>query len=175
MWWEEFEKRFTKAFTTYVKKEGRVVHLEDMKLRTLLSKIKADFLKPTTASIETELTAIPMAMTYSRALLLFRNEVSKIHPPQMNNRSTRRNINQVDTGRGRGPGRDTGRGGRGYRGGYSSGRGSYQGGYGRGGHGGRGGRGEPRKTRNDSTIITLTDGQKVEYHASFNFPDWQFA
>eukprot|EP00978_Attheya_sp_CCMP212_P018783 scaffold51871_cov72-Attheya_sp.AAC.1 len=28
-----------------------------MKLRTLLSKIKADFLKPTKASIETELTA----------------------------------------------------------------------------------------------------------------------
>eukprot|EP00978_Attheya_sp_CCMP212_P003961 scaffold8437_cov60-Attheya_sp.AAC.1 len=93
----------------------------------------------------------------------------------MNNRNTRRNINQVDSGRGRGPGRDTGRGGRGYRGGYSSGRGSYQGGYGRGGRSGRGGRGEPRKTRNDSTIITLTDGQKVEYHASFNFPDWQFA
>eukprot|EP00978_Attheya_sp_CCMP212_P029763 scaffold106891_cov62-Attheya_sp.AAC.1 len=101
MWWEEFEKCLTKAFTTYVKKEGRVVHLEDMKLRTLLSKIKADLLKPIKASIETELTAIPMAMTYSRAL-------------------TRRNINQVDSGRGRGPGREAGRGGRGYRGGYSS-------------------------------------------------------
>eukprot|EP00978_Attheya_sp_CCMP212_P045519 scaffold349708_cov59-Attheya_sp.AAC.1 len=75
----------------------------------------------------------------------------------MNNRSTHRNINQVDSGRGRGPGRDASRGGRGYRGGNSSGRGSYQGGYSRGGHGGRGGRGEPRKTRNDSTIITLTD------------------
>eukprot|EP00978_Attheya_sp_CCMP212_P011988 scaffold29703_cov31-Attheya_sp.AAC.1 len=49
MWWEEFEKRLTNAFTTYVKKEGRVVHSEDMKLRTLLSKIKADFLKPTKA------------------------------------------------------------------------------------------------------------------------------
>eukprot|EP00978_Attheya_sp_CCMP212_P023203 scaffold70488_cov59-Attheya_sp.AAC.5 len=101
MWWEDFEKRLTKAFTTYVKKEGRIVHSEDMKLRTLLSKIKADFLKPTKASIEMELTAIPMVMTYSRALLLFRNEVSKVHPPQMNNRSTRRNINQVDSGRGR--------------------------------------------------------------------------
>eukprot|EP00978_Attheya_sp_CCMP212_P000984 scaffold2058_cov57-Attheya_sp.AAC.1 len=99
MWWEEFEKRLTRVFTTYVKKEARVVHSEDMKLRTLLSKIKADFLKPTKASIETELTAIPMVMTYSRALLWFRNEVSKIHPPQMNNQSTCRNINQVDSGR----------------------------------------------------------------------------
>eukprot|EP00978_Attheya_sp_CCMP212_P043129 scaffold275854_cov51-Attheya_sp.AAC.3 len=47
MWWEEFEKRLTKtkAFTTYVKKEGRMVHSEDMKLRMLLSKIKANFLK----------------------------------------------------------------------------------------------------------------------------------
>jgi hypothetical protein len=68
-----------------------------------------------------------MVMTYSRALLLFRNEVSKIHPPQMNNRSTRHNVNQVDSGRGRGSGRDTGRGGRGYHGGYSGGRGSSQG------------------------------------------------
>eukprot|EP00978_Attheya_sp_CCMP212_P040310 scaffold218622_cov31-Attheya_sp.AAC.2 len=118
MWWEEFEKRLTRAFTAYVKKEGRVVHSEDMKLRTLLSKIKANFLKPTKASIETELTAIPMVMTYSRALLLFWNEVSKVHPPQMNNRSTRRNINQVDSGRGRGTGRDNGQG-RGYRGGNS--------------------------------------------------------
>eukprot|EP00978_Attheya_sp_CCMP212_P042444 scaffold258611_cov49-Attheya_sp.AAC.2 len=145
-----------------------------MKLRTLLSKIKADFLKPTRASIETELTAIPMVMTYSRALLLFRNEVSKVHPPQMNNRSTCHNINQVNSGRGKGTGRDNGRG-RGCRGGNSGGRGSYQGGYGRGGRGGRGGQGEPRKTRNDSTIITLADGQKVEYHASFNFSDWQYA
>eukprot|EP00978_Attheya_sp_CCMP212_P037579 scaffold178764_cov38-Attheya_sp.AAC.1 len=120
MWWEEFEKRLTRAFTsTYVKKEGRVVHSEDMKLRTLVSKIKANFLRPTKASIETELTAIPMVMTYSRALLLFRNEVSNVHPPQMNNRSTRRSINQVDSGRGRrGTGRDNGRG-RGYRGGNS--------------------------------------------------------
>eukprot|EP00978_Attheya_sp_CCMP212_P014772 scaffold37804_cov62-Attheya_sp.AAC.6 len=193
MWWEEFEKRLTKVFTTYVKKEGRIVHSEDMKLKMLLSKIKADFLKPTKASIETELTAIPMVMTYSRALLLeltaipmvmtysralllFRNEVSKIHPPHMNNRNTRCNINQADCGRGRGAGRDNGRGGRGYHGGYSGGCGSYQEGYGRGaGRGGRGGRREPRKTRDDSTIITLTNGQKVEYHASFNFPDWQYA
>eukprot|EP00978_Attheya_sp_CCMP212_P044035 scaffold298303_cov39-Attheya_sp.AAC.1 len=35
MWWEEFKKRLTKAFTTYLKKEGRVVHSEDMKLRTI--------------------------------------------------------------------------------------------------------------------------------------------
>eukprot|EP00978_Attheya_sp_CCMP212_P041012 scaffold230055_cov72-Attheya_sp.AAC.1 len=81
-----------------------------MKLRTLLSKIKADFLKPTKASIETELTAIPMVMTYSRSLLMFHNKVSKVHPPQMNNRSTSRNtINQVDRGRGRGAGHDNGR------------------------------------------------------------------
>ena len=26
------------------------------------------------------------------------------------------------------------------------------------------------KTRTDSSIITLSDGQKIEYHPSFNFP-----
>jgi transcription elongation GreA/GreB family factor len=67
---------------------------------------------------------------------------------------TRRNINEVGRGRGRG-----GRFAR-----------SQQGGRGRGGRGGRGNnRNRPQKTRNDSTYITLQDGQEIEYHASFHF------
>jgi hypothetical protein len=95
-----------------------------------------------------------MTVTYDQALALFRNMVNQKHPPQMNaaNNRTRRKINEVTPGgRGR-SGRDGyGRGGRGGR------------------HGGRGGRGVT-KTRNDSRMISLTDGTQVEYHASFNFP-----
>ncbi|KAI2511631.1 hypothetical protein MHU86_2697 [Fragilaria crotonensis] len=94
-----------------------------------------------------------MSVTYDQALALFRNMVNQKHPPQMNatHNRTRRNINEVTTGRGRSSGRGGhGRGGRGGR------------------HGGRGGRGT--KTRTDSRMITLTDGTQIEYHASFNFP-----
>ena len=37
-------------------------------------------------------------------------------------------------------------------------------------HGGRGRGNWVYKTRSDSSIITLTDGQKIEYHPSFSFP-----
>ena len=47
MWWIEFERRINLAFQTYVKKEGRVVHLDEMKLRTLLKKVKCEWLDPT--------------------------------------------------------------------------------------------------------------------------------
>ena len=43
MWWSEFEKRLTRAFNAYVKREGRIVHSDSMKIRMLLDKIKADF------------------------------------------------------------------------------------------------------------------------------------
>ena len=152
MWWSEFEKRLTRAFNAYVKREGRIVHSDSMKIRMLIDKIKADFLTPTKAQLEIELSRTPMSVTYDQALALFRNMVNQKHPPQMNatHNRTRRNINEVTSGRGR----------------------SGRGGYGRGGrggrHGGRGGRGT--KTRTDSRMITLTDGSQIEYHASFNFP-----
>ncbi|KAI2500086.1 Reverse transcriptase (RNA-dependent DNA polymerase) [Fragilaria crotonensis] len=157
MWWSEFEKRLTRAFNAYVKREGRVVHSDSMKIRMLIDKIKADFLTPTKAQLEIELSRFPMTMTYEQAIALFRNMVNQKHPPQMNAASNRvrRSINETNTGRG--------------------GRGHGRGGFGRGGRGGRnpgrGGRGgQPRQTRSDSRFITLTDGTQIEYHASFSFP-----
>ena len=150
MWWSEFEKRLTRAFNAYVKREGRVVHSDSMKIRMLVDKIKADFLTPTKAQLEIELSRIPMTITYEQSLALFRNMVNQKHPPQMGtvqNRA-RRHVNEVSTG---------GRGSRG------------RGGFGRGGKGGRG-RGGGQQTRTDSRMITLTDGSQIEYHASFNFP-----
>ena len=32
MWWSEFEKRLTRAFNAYVKREGRIVHSDSMKI-----------------------------------------------------------------------------------------------------------------------------------------------
>jgi hypothetical protein len=70
------------------------------------------------------------------------------------NHRTRRQVNEVTSGRGGGS-RGRGGGGRGGRGGR---------------HGGRGNRGSARQTRSDSRMITLTDGTQIEYPASFNFP-----
>jgi hypothetical protein len=155
MWWEEFEKQITSAFITYNKRENRVVHSPEMKLRILLQKVTADFLVPVKAGIGIELARIPMMMTYEQALAAFRNEVNRKFFPQMSSTTkARRIINKVGIGRGRG-----GRFGR-----------ANHGGCGRGGRGGRGNRGRPAKKRSDSSYITLSDGQEVEYHASFHFP-----
>ena len=40
MWWAMFEQRLNSAFQTYFKLEGHIVHSDEIKLRTLLDKIK---------------------------------------------------------------------------------------------------------------------------------------
>ena len=149
MWWDEFERQLTNAFTTYDKREGRVVYSNNMKLRLLVDKISADFMKEVKAGISIELTKQPMTMTYKIALAAFQNEVNRQHPPQMSqNTRVRRSVREINQG-GRFGGRGRGRG--------------------RGGRGGRSGRGT-KQTRTDSSFITLTDGTRIEYHPSFNFP-----
>lgn len=158
MWWEEFERRLQEAFIAYNKKENRVVHSNEMKLRLLMDKVNADFLAQIRASLTVEISKIPMLLTYEEAMASFRSEVNRKFPPQVgSNTRTRRSVQatqSMPTPAGRGRGRGFSRGGRG-----SPGRGQ-----------GRGGRGQVRLTRNDSTIITLTDGKQIEYHPSFNFP-----
>ena len=153
MWWDEFERN--EAFISYDKKELRVVHSNEMKLRILIKKIGADFLANTKAGIGIELAKPIVTMTYEQALTSFRNEVNTKHPPGLSHKyKSKRNINEIESGnrpRGRGRGRSGGRGGR-------------------GGRGDRGGYGRPKRTRDDSSYITLTDGREIEYHPSFRFP-----
>lgn len=159
MWWDEFERQLTYAFTSYDKREGRQVHSNEMKLRILVSKIKADFLAATKAALNIELARHPLIMTYELALVTIRNAVRAKYPATMDSHQvTRRNVREVyrKDPKGRGHG-GHGRGG------------------GRGGGRGRGGRGEPHRTRNDSEIITLKDGRRIEYHPSFKFPTHIFA
>jgi hypothetical protein len=158
MWWEEFEKSLTSAFTIFNKREGRIVHSDEMKLRMLLHKVQADFLVHVKASIGIELARQPITLSYKQALATFRNEVNRKFPPQMSTTPrARRSINKMSV-QGRGRGERFGRG-----------RGAPHGGRGRGGRG-RGGRGRPARSRTDSSFITLSDGQEIEYHPSFHFP-----
>ena len=171
MWWAMFEQRLNSAFQTYVKHEGRVVHSDEMKLRTLLDKIKCEWLGTVLSTIKVKLTEVPVTYTYAQALQAFKTEVNNKFPPGSNTSNTRRNISETSGGRGgRGYGGRNHNYGRGNGRGYGRGRGrGYGRGYGRGQGRGRGN--YNNSPRNDSKSITLKDGEKIQYHASYRFAD----
>ena len=150
MWWEEFEKRLNHAYNVYNKVEGREVHSLPMKLRTLLTKVNADFLGHTKAAIEMEMTRTPITLTYAQALANFRNEVNRKFPPEVSssNYRTRRNINHISrnnrnrNGKRPGPGTNDGN--------------------------------KPKKTKPDSQIIQGNDGKWMEIHPAFKFQGKQW-
>ena len=99
MWWDEFEKQLTFAFTTYDKKEQRNVYSEEMRLRTLCEKVNADFLQMTKSTVMLELSRVPINMTYNQALSIFCNVVNSKFPPELSqttNRSRRVNESRSD-------------------------------------------------------------------------------
>ena len=158
MWWEEFEKQLTKAFTIYERNEGRNVFSDSHKLRILIRKVDADFLNQIKTSINLELTRDPVTITYDQALTTFRNEVNLKFPPQVGNTRRTRRINEIDShydgyhysdnyGRGYGN-RGRGRSGRG-----------------RGGRGRGRGRGGNYPTRS----VQLSDGSHIDVHPAFHF------
>ena len=161
MWWLEFERRLNMAFATYVKYEGRQVHSDQHKLRILLNKVKCEWLNPLKASIGIELSRTQNTFTYAQALVAFKTEIHKKFPPGSNPMKIKRTMQELEGHRG-----DSYRGGYGGRG---RGRGRGRGG-GRGQGRGRGGRGRGNQQRTDAKTITLKNGRKIEYHASYNFP-----
>ena len=56
IWSIKFECRLNLAFQTYVKREGRVVHSDEMKLRKLLENVKCEWLNQIKATILVRLT-----------------------------------------------------------------------------------------------------------------------
>ena len=100
MYWEKFEQHLTHTFTVYAKVEDEQVHSQNMKLRILLNKIKADFLVHAKAGINIELIKTPMTMTYEQTLTTFHNEVNRRIRPQMSNLSgtrERRSLEGMNT------------------------------------------------------------------------------
>ncbi len=153
MWWDEFEKQLCKAFVTYDRRENREVYSDSMKLRILCSKINADFLQHTKASISIALTETPITMTFAQALAAFRNAVNSKHAPEMSSSNRARRINEVSRG-GRG---HAGRGGR----------------YNRNNRGGRGrfnrSSNYNKRQKDDVRYVTGVNGQTIEVHPSFKF------
>ena len=155
MWWEQFEIDLDFAFNAYSRSEGRDIHSESMRLRILTKKVNADFLATSKAAIMTQMTAIPMNMTYIQALATFRQEVNRKFPPSISSRRPTRRVQQSERGRGRGRG-IRGRGGR------FPGRGR---GGGRGIHNKR----KMNTKHPHSYPVTLIDGTGIDVHASYYF------
>ncbi|CAJ1929455.1 unnamed protein product [Cylindrotheca closterium] len=58
--WSMFERMLKKAYAAYDKHEGRVVHSDAMKLRSLQTKVTASFLQLNKTAIDTEIGKRPM-------------------------------------------------------------------------------------------------------------------
>ena len=80
MWWDEFEARLINAFATIDKEAGRQVHINDMKLRMLNIKIRADFLVTMKTQVQMRMDEVPMTMTFESALSNYRNMVNEKFP-----------------------------------------------------------------------------------------------
>ena len=164
MWCDGFEKRLNYAFNTCDKKEKRQVYSNDMKLRILTKKIGADFLQAMKASINIELTTIPMAMSYDQVLSAFRNEVNRKHAPELNQNMRQRQVAQTGSYQGQYNSRGGGRSGR-----FLN---DNRGGRGRGrsqGRGGKGGQWTPNRGHRDARFITGYDGRTIKVHPSYKF------
>ena len=81
MCWIEFERRLCIAYQTCVKHEGREVHSDQMKLRTLLEKVTCDWLSQIKSYIKVRLYDRPMNYTFVQALQAFNTEVNIKYPP----------------------------------------------------------------------------------------------
>ena len=67
MYWIKFEQQLNTAFATYVKVEGRIVHLKIMKLTHLMTKVKCDSLNAVTAALTVDIQGNPK---YTYAMVL---------------------------------------------------------------------------------------------------------
>ena len=151
-----------------MKHKGRVVHSDEMKLRTLTEKVKREWLNPIKASIIKRLTQVPISTTYAHILGAFKNKVNKTFlPTSTTTKHTRHHIQQViyrrlsgqRCGYGRWIGLRRNNFGRGF-GTFSGIYNEHQGGIGCGGPS----HGRPTRNRPDSkTIINIT-GEQVKYH-----------
>ena len=156
-YWDKFERQLNTAFATYVKVEKRIVHSDSMKLTHLLDVVNCNKLVATTAAIHVAI-GTSSAYSYKDAIRAYKTEVAKNNATAPNQREVKE---QSQGGRGRG------RGGRG----YGRGRGYGSSGRGRDGRGysGRDYQNVP-KTVDGSTFFNLSDGTRIEYHPSIDFP-----
>ncbi|CAJ1955077.1 unnamed protein product [Cylindrotheca closterium] len=87
--WSMFERMLKKAYATCDKHEGREVHSDAMKLRSLQNKVTAPFLQLNKTAIDTEIGKRPMLMTFTTALRIYRTAVREKFPQGTSNATDR--------------------------------------------------------------------------------------
>jgi len=152
--WSMFERTLKKAYAAYDKHEGREVHSDGMKLRSLQAKVTAPFLLLSKTMIDTEIGKRPMVMTFITALRIYRTAVREKFPQGINNATDRgRYISEsrADAERGR----------------------DHENRNGRNHDRSRSRNGGGRSRHRDEEEIILSNGEKIEYHPSYNFSSGQ--
>ena len=144
IWWDKFEQELLKAYAIIDKDAGRQVHTDDYKLRDLQAKIQPEWLSTAKAAVQLEIAKVPPGIDFATALRLYRNAVKEKYPNGP--KAAARRINEVNkSGRFQRGGKRQKQGG---------GRNNMQ--------------GRPRN-HPDQITITLRNGEKIKYHASYNF------
>ena len=144
MYWTKFQTELDWAFAVYTKRHGngQPYHLNEIKVKTLLDKVRATFLESTKSAIKIQMLTNPN-FQYSQACLLFKAEVTAPYPRGPNgDEHTPRYIKQTSN--------DTKR---------SNGNGNIsrlvQ---------------QFNDTHRDAEMVRLKNGSKIKYHASYNYP-----
>ena len=102
MWWDEFEIRLSNAFAIVDKDAGRKVHTDELILCLLNKKVRANFLTTMKMTIEMQMSATPITMTYSFALTNDRNTFNQMFPIKSTVKSNNRRIQNTYSCDGRG-------------------------------------------------------------------------
>ena len=94
MWWDEFEIRLTNVFAIIGKDAGCQIHTNESKLSLLNKNVPDDSLNTMKTTIEMQMRATPMTMTYCSALANYRNNFNQRCPNEStvkrNNRRTQK-------------------------------------------------------------------------------------
>ena len=96
MWWTKFEQELNKAFAVIDAEVGQEVFTYDQKLRKLQKKIKADFLQQQKVGIDASLAMIPMTMTYTTVMAIYRNTVRNKYPVERQGNNSRRRVSETN-------------------------------------------------------------------------------
>ena len=151
--WSMFERTLKKAYAAYDKHEGREVHSDGMKLRSLQAKVTAPFLLLSKTMIDTEIGKRPMVMTFITALRIYRTAVREKFPQGINNTTDRgRYLSEARADAERGRNHEN-------RNGRNSDRSRS--------------RNVERSRHRDQEEIVLRNGEKMDYHPSYHFSEGQ--
>ena len=96
MWWTQFEIKLNFAYNVCNKKEGRQVYSNEMHQRTLIKKVKVDFITVVKSAIKVALSVVSLTITFKHTLKAFSDVVTTKYPPEITAPYTVRSIQQND-------------------------------------------------------------------------------